>query len=252
METRGLLAGIVHRDVEYVYDLIPKAKKKVPPVITEDELSLIRGWIMQTFSDDPSLQCLYRCIIELLWDGALRRGELLALNLNSLQGTNLVVQNLPEKFDAVWAKKIGAALKTGERTIPIDKATVQWIHKWKTECRPAEAHKLGHGLLLTNLHPDRLGEPFTINALKWLFNRINHPQFGVQVPGKTLHPHMFRHTFATMALDDDLPLSTIQYYLGHKSINSTQIYTHLADSKVRKDLEAWRKKRQYRYGDLAI
>ncbi|WP_409174222.1 tyrosine-type recombinase/integrase [Brevibacillus fortis] len=249
-ETRGLLAGIVRNDVEKIYDQLPKSRKKLPNILSLEDLDRIRNWIMVTFMDDPALQCLYRCIIELLWDGALRRGELIALRWECLQGNNLLIENVPDQFDQIWLKRLGVALKTGERLIPIAANTAQWVHRWRTEFRPTQAHKQGHGFLLTNLHPDRIGNPFSINSLKWLFNRLNHHEYGVGLSNQVIHPHVFRHTFATMALNEGVPITSIQFYLGHRSVSTTQIYAQLSDSKLRNDLQEWRSKNSYRYRGL--
>lgn len=52
---------------------------------------------------------------------------------------------------------------------------------------------------------------------------------------KQLHPHMLRHTMATLLLDNNAPLTTIQMLLGHESLSTTQIYLHLSMKKIRND-----------------
>jgi integrase len=217
---------------------------------------LIRSWIMETFADDARLRCLYRLIIELLWDGALRKGELLNLEASLMNWSDNVIQvkNKPERYESAWLhKNVGPLIKSGERVVHVSEQTMQWAYRWYTEYRPKEAILHGRGLLLCNVHPLRLGQPFSMESLRWLFQLLNRPKSeggpGVDIP---FHPHTLRHTWATMAIEDDVPLDTIQKYLGHASISSTQQYLHVADPKLRKDLREWREKHSYRYVGLDL
>jgi integrase/recombinase XerD len=249
--SKGFLAGISRREMTSFRESLPRVKKHLPEVMSIEEIHKIRTWITETYFDDFRLSTLYRCIIEVLFGGAVRRGELLALRIDSFDGSNLLVKNIPEKeFDVATIKKIGASLKTGERKLPLDSYTAYWIHRWKTECRPAKAHHLGHGFLFTSLHPDRYGQPLTGEAVRWLFNRINHPIYGAGLK-RNIHPHLFRHTWATLAIEGGVSLTSIQWYLGHSNPNSTQIYTHISDPTITKELEKWRKEKTYKYFDLS-
>lgn len=247
VQSKSFLAGISRMEMTSLRNSLPNVKKNLPQVMSIEEINKIRVWIAETFYDDPKLSTLYRCIIEVLFGAAVRRGELLALRIDSFDGNNLLVKNIPEKeVDVTTIKKIGASLKTGERKLPLDSNTAYWIHRWKTECRPAKAHHLGHGFLFTSLHPDRFGQPFTGEALRWLFNRINHPQYGAGLKQK-IYPHLFRHTWATLAVEGGVSLTSIQWFLGHVNPNSTQIYTHISDPTITKELDEWRKDNAYKY-----
>lgn len=251
IKSKSFLAGISRREMAGLKDSLPKVKKNLPEVMSLEEIHKIRSWIAETYNDDPKLSTLYRCIIEVLFGAAVRRGEMLALRMDSFDGSNLIVRNIPEKeFDVTKIRKIGASLKTGERKLPLDSYTAYWIHRWKTECRPAKAHHLGHGFLFTSLHPERYGQPLTGEALRWLFNRINHPQYGAGLK-RNIHPHLFRHTWATLAIEGGVSLTSIQWFLGHSSPNSTQIYTHISDPALTKELDEWRKEKAYKYFSLS-
>lgn len=81
------------------------------------------------------------------------------------------------------------------------------------------------GPLFVNRFGNRLSEQSARNAV----NRL------VAETGVALHvtPHMFRHTFATMLLEDDVDIRYIQSLLGHSSIKTTEIYTHVSSNKLR-------------------
>lgn len=252
---KGFLAGITRPELDELYsDLIPRTKKKTITVLTYDNLNDIRRWIMDVFSDDLRLRCLYRLVFELLWDGALRRGELLNLEVPMFNWSDnsIRIKNLPERYESAWlSKNVGPLLKTGERLTHVSEQTMQWAYKWYTEYRPKEAIIQGHGLLLCSVHPTRKGEPMTVEALRWLFKLLNRSKTeggpGIGIP---FHPHTLRHTWATMAIEDNVPLDTVQKYLGHSSISTTQQYLHVADPKLRQDLQEWRSKHAHRYEEL--
>lgn len=246
----GILKGITgYKELGKLRETIPKKAKVKPKFIVAEEVKVIRDWIKEVYDDefDYPYKTLYTCIFEILVGAGVRKGELLALTLDSLLPKRevnskgeivtryyLKVQNSPESQDSELAKKIGLALKTGERIIPITSYVATSILKWKS-LRPIEAE---HNLLFANLHPARRGDMFSQYALKHLFNSINNEDYGVGLENR-LHPHMLRHTYATLLISK-VPLDVVQTLLGHSSIDTTTKYTHMDSSKIREFLEtAW-------------
>lgn len=80
---------------------------------------------------------------------------------------------------------------------------------------------------------NRLGNRLSEQSIR---NMVNNYAKAADVP-KHITPHMFRHTFATALLEEDVDLRYIQQLLGHSSIVTTQIYTHISTSKIRHILE---------------
>ena len=83
------------------------------------------------------------------------------------------------------------------------------------------------------LFVNKLGNRYSEQSIR---NMVNHYAVatGVQIH---ITPHMFRHTFATSLLDEDVNIRYIQQLLGHSSIVTTQIYTHISTNKIRQILE---------------
>ncbi len=80
---------------------------------------------------------------------------------------------------------------------------------------------------------NKLGNNLSEQSIRNIVNEY------AQEAGVRMHitPHMFRHTFATALLDEDVSIRYIQQLLGHSSITTTQIYTHISTNKIRHIIE---------------
>lgn len=254
----GMLKGFKGiYEVSILKDLLPATGKSLPKFITATEAQKVRSWIRDTYEDDLDfpIRSLYLCCFELLIGSGIRKGELLSLQLDCLKTTTKIEGNgkkvqkyalkLPDmkELETLYGEdlllKIGAHLKTGSREIPITSNTASVIQRWKAR-RPVEARF--HNFLLANVQYERLGRYFTVGALETLFDNINNKLHGAEL-NQNLTPHVCRHSYATVLTNLGMPLDSIQQLLGHASIESTQIYTHLDGSVVRTFLEenAWGK-----------
>jgi integrase/recombinase XerD len=179
-------------------------EKRLPKhVLTISEAEQV---MMQTNVTDP-LGIRDRAILETLYSTGMRRMELINLNLYDLdidRGTIMIRQGKGKK----------------DRMIPIGERAVAWIEKYKNETRPMLAYEPDEGVLfLTNN-----GEPFTSNRLTQLVrNYVNAAEIG-----KKGACHLFRHTMATLMLENGADIRFIQQMLGHADLSTTQIYTQVS------------------------
>lgn len=183
----------------------PKQAKRNPTVLTEAEVETILGL------PDPAtdLGARDRAILELLYAAGLRVGELVSINLGDC--------SLRERL----VKVSGKGRK--ERVVPFGHQAQQSIENYL----PARGRILKRartvrepGALFLNARGGRL----TARSIqRSLGNYIRKSALLLKV-----HPHLFRHSFATHLLNRGADLRTIQELLGHESLSTTQKYTHVA------------------------
>lgn len=243
----GMLSGIRNiTEISELKELLPKKVERLPEFLRLEQIVSIRKWVNEMYDDyfDFPQRSLYLCAFEILIGSGVRKGELVSLQLDCLDSVNRngkeqyflklpFPDELEEKYGKELLEKIGVNLKTGFREIPITAFTAKAITTWKAKRPPEASH---HTFLLANIHPDRLGHYFTIDVLRNLMNQINNPDYGVGIEQK-VYPHIFRHSYATELINLKVPLDSIQHLMGHASIDSTQIYTHLDNTVIREHLE---------------
>jgi integrase/recombinase XerD len=188
---------------------LPKLEKRLPKhVLTQSEAEQV---INQADVATP-LGIRDRAILETLYSTGIRRMELINLKLFDLdaeRGTLMVRQGKGKK----------------DRMIPIGNRAIAWIEKYVNDVRPELLVGEDDGrLYLTNL-----GEAFTPNRLTQLVRNYVH---GADI-GKTGSCHLFRHTMATLMLENGADIRFIQEMLGHVKIDTTQIYTQVSIRKLK-------------------
>jgi len=166
-----------------------------------------------------------RAILETLYSTGLRREEALALELGDLDRQRLTV-----------LVRLGKGGK--DRVTPLGERALAWIDKYLRDARPRLAQ---HGSAPT-LFLTRTGRPMHPNQLSALV-RGYLEQAGVAKPGAC---HLFRHTSATLMLEAGADVRYIQAMLGHVSLATTQIYTHVSIQKLREVHEKTHPARLYR------
>jgi integrase/recombinase XerC len=176
----------------------PKTKKRLPATLDADQM----GRFLE-FRVDDTLSLRDKAIMELFYSSGLRLGELVGLNLDQLDLADRTV------------RVIGKGSKT--RILPIGRFAVEALSKW-----------LAERSTLSTLEDDavfvgRSGRRLTSRAVQLRVDTWARRQgMGVHV-----HPHMFRHSFASHLLESSTDLRGVQELLGHADISTTQIYTHL-------------------------
>lgn len=247
---RAFFSGFSLADWDQAYDeLLPRMKRRLVKTLTMTQMVSLRSWLRQEYADRPDLYLRNRAMVEVLFDGGLRAGELLGLKVKQVDfaQARLKVQLDPEMYRRAWSTTASAATerlpKSGERLIFLAPQTAQWLYRYWMEARPRRAVALKHGILFCHHDGLREGTPVTRSALRWFLESAS------EALGIPLTPHLFRHSCATTMLEDGVPLETIRFHLGHAHITTTEMYTHVAPEHYRADLEAWRKQNQHRYGE---
>jgi integrase/recombinase XerC len=186
----------------------PKPKKRLPATLDADQMGRLLA-----FRTDDSLSARDKAIMELFYSSGLRLTELVSLNLMDLDLKDRTVRVL------------GKGHKT--RIVPVGSKCVSALNKWLKEraawVKPG-VEALGGGAFGVNaLFVGRSGRPLSVRAVQLRVGAWGRRQ-GI---GIHIHPHMFRHSFATHLLESSGDLRGVQELLGHADIGTTQIYTHL-------------------------
>ena len=186
---------------------LPRRWKRLPKAITDAEIEkLLKPPAKQAVSD-----LCDTAVLELAYASGLRLAELRCLRLEQL--------HLKEGFITV----IGKGNK--ERVVPVGRAAIVAIQRYLDAGRPA----LVTPRTPANVFLTQRGTPFAHSTM-WLRVKNRVKRAGI---GRNLTPHMLRHSFATHLLENGADLRVIQELLGHSSISTTEIYTHVAGKRLR-------------------
>lgn len=182
----------------------PKKDKLLPQIIYKDELDKILNYM-------PSGNFCHRnkAIINLLYSSGIRVSELCNITLSSI--------DLENRYMIV----IGKGNKT--RISPFSINCKETLENYIVLERNKKA-KSDCDFLFIN----KYGNKITTRSIENIISDTSFKLFG----NNKLHPHIFRHTYATNLLNNGADLRTIQELLGHSSLTATQIYTHLANNEI--------------------
>ncbi len=190
----------------------PKLPRRLPLTVTVEEL----GRLFEAIDLSTPLGVRDRAVIELLYAGGLRVSELTGLDLDDL--------DLPQQRARVLGKR------NRERLVPYGDIAAAALQLYLAEGRPAlvtgTAALREPRALFIGTQGQRLSRQVVCHRLKW-YSR----QAGLTAD---LSPHSLRHCCATHMLDRDADLRSVQELLGHTSLSSTQIYTHVSAARLRR------------------
>ncbi|MEP6594353.1 MAG: site-specific tyrosine recombinase XerD [Ginsengibacter sp.] len=204
---------IVNRDPTALLEA-PKLKKILPDVLSFDEIENI---IAQIDLSTPE-GARNKAIIETLYSCGLRVTELVNLKLSCLY------------FDVGFIRIIGKGDK--ERLVPVGSSAIKFINLYKNNIRVHILVKPGNeDVLFLNRRGRKLSRVMIFMIIKLLAK-----QAGVS---KNISPHTFRHSFATHLVEGGADLRAVQEMLGHESITTTEIYTHLNREYLRDTLHKY-------------
>ncbi len=184
----------------------PRLGRTLPGVLTPEEVALILQQPRVSEQDRRSLWLRDRAILETLYATGMRVSELITVRQADLEAEQEIVR--------VFGKG------SKERLVPIGKSALRWIERYRNECR---SRLLKRGVAQDVLFLNARGAPMTRMAV-WKIVQNYARRSGI---GKEVHPHTFRHSFATHLLEGGADLRAVQEMLGHSDISTTQVYTHI-------------------------
>ncbi len=185
----------------------PHRGRKIPTYLSEKEVDNL----LSTSLADNLYAIRDRTILEVLYGAGLRISELVGLNIGDLN------------LRGGWVKVLGKGSK--ERIVPLGKEACRWVRNYLKE-KGEEAENTEKIPLFCNRYGTRLSRQMCWKIIKKQARRA-----GIT---KNISPHTLRHSFATHLLSGDADLRAVQELLGHANIDTTQIYTHISQERLKK------------------
>jgi len=206
-----LLEDIVTKDPTTLLEA-PNLKRQLPDILTFNEIENI---ITQIDLSTPE-GGRNKAILETMYSCGLRVSELVNLKLSQLY------------LDVGFIRVLGKGSK--ERLVPIGSVAIKYILIYKNDIRVHSPVQAGEeDMLFLNRRGKRLSRVMIFLIIKDLVKKA-----GIT---KIISPHTFRHSFATHLVEGGADLRAVQEMLGHESITTTEIYTHLDREFLRKTLQ---------------
>ena len=190
----------------------PKRDSRLPRVIGRDEMEKLLGRIP---AGSP-LELRDRAMFELAYSCGLRCAELIALDVDDVE------------FDSETVRVTGKGERT--RVVPVGEPAQRAVQRYVTAARPAleSGERSGSGRALFLSRRGRRLSPSDVRRRLARWVREAAVAGGVS-------PHSLRHSFATHLLEGGADLRSIQELLGHASVSTTQVYTHVEPGRLRRE-----------------
>ena len=196
-----LLENLIHTDPTELVDA-PRIGRKLPDTLSKEDVEILLEGVDRSTPDGER----NRSMLETLYSCGLRVSELVNLKISDI---------FPKE---AYIRIIGKGNK--ERLVPIGRTALKHIELYKQSVRHLiEVTKGEEDILFLNRRGSRLTRVMVFIIIKNLAQKC-----GVK---KTISPHTFRHSFATHLVEGGADLRAVQEMLGHESITTTEIYTHI-------------------------
>lgn len=183
-----------------------KTPRRLPSVISEKKI--IEALALP--NEKTVKGCRDRAVLELLYGCGLRRQELVNINVGDLEP------------GVTQVRVLGKRAK--ERIIPLGISTLRVIETWLGK-RPTLCHDANEKALIVDDKGKRMRPDQVYRIVRRYLKKVTEPE--------KAHPHVLRHSFATHLLDGGADLMAIKEMLGHSSLATTQIYTHVSAKKLK-------------------
>ena len=208
-----LLEDIVQQDPSLLLQS-PKTKRALPDVLGFAEIETIIAQIDQSTPEGTR----NKAILETMYSCGLRVSEATGLRISQLY------------LDVGFIRVTGKGNK--ERLVPIGNAAIKYLHIYLQQIRPRVPVKRGsEDIVFLNRRGAQMTRVMIFLIIKSLVSKA-----GIK---KNISPHTFRHSFATHLIEGGANLRAVQEMLGHESITTTEIYTHLNREFLRQTLEQY-------------
>ncbi|MBI4900527.1 MAG: tyrosine recombinase XerC [Actinobacteria bacterium] len=190
----------------------PRPAKRLPQVLSQAEtFEMLRSAIAVAAEDDSARGARDVAILELLYATGIRVAELCGLDLGAVDEERQTVRVL------------GKGDK--ERVVPLGSPALSALERWRARRPELVTPRSGNALFLG----ERLGDRIDPRIVR----RVVHRAVGLVDGAPDIGPHGLRHAMATHLLEGGADLRTVQELLGHSSLATTQVYTHVSGERLR-------------------
>lgn len=200
----------------FAYISSPRYDKKLPDVFYKEQIETI---LSSNKKRSDELVARDQAILELLYSSGLRASELVNLTIFNVDRSNRIIRILGKERK--------------ERIVPYSVSCKTYLEKYIKELRPKLLAKNPMGIHENHVFLNARGTKVTTRGLEYILKQI---ELKCALPF-SLHPHAFRHSFATHLLEGGADLRLIQELLGHENINTTSIYTHVSMDDIKKNYQ---------------
>lgn len=193
----------------------PKLEKTLPGVLNQQQVLRVLGGLEEAADDGGPLAIRNRAMVELLYATGLRVGELAGMDVDDLDP------------DRRTLKVLGKGNK--ERTVPYGVPAAVAVDDWLRRGRPVLAAETSGPALFLGVRGRRVDQRQVRAVVKDLLDALGDTA--------ATGPHALRHSAATHLLDGGADLRAVQEILGHSSLATTQIYTHVSVDRLRRSYQ---------------
>lgn len=189
----------------------PKARRELPSALTQAEMRAVLDTALEALDGEGPQSLRDLAILELLYATGIRVGELTGIDIDDLDTGRRVV------------RVFGKGRK--ERSVPYGVPASDALSLWLERGRPTMVQAASGSAAFLGARGGRIDQ----RAVR----RIVHERLAAVDGGPDLGPHGLRHTAATHLLEGGADLRSVQEILGHASLGTTQIYTHVSNERLR-------------------
>uniref|UniRef100_UPI003FEE9844 site-specific tyrosine recombinase/integron integrase n=1 Tax=Candidatus Onthocola sp. TaxID=3085646 RepID=UPI003FEE9844 len=186
----------------------PKLEKKLPTYLTNEEIAKLFNIRLTKPVDYRN-----KAILEVMYATGARISEVINLELNQID------------FEECIIRVVGKGKK--ERIIPLDDVAIEALDNYINNYRPFLIKNETCNYVFLNKNGEKISRQMIFKMLKNLANKA-----GIT---KEISPHTLRHSFASNLLNNGADLRVIQELLGHENLETTEIYSHLQNKKIKDD-----------------